>query len=167
MKIGLVVFLLFILTAFHVSPGARYALANEKVIYSFVTQNGKILTLCQDTAEYYIIYRFGTKHDVQLEFPKKDEDSWTQFNYSYWLRGGGRENEGMDLNYVAFVNDGFKYVIYDTYFASENKSVIGLKVFDIKGGKVMDIRGDLKTKQGTLTGLRDNSRIQPDDTLYD
>ena len=88
------------------SYSQKYSLNNEKLIFSFQTNTGKIITLCSEKTGKYLIYRFGRKANIQLEFPKsKDKLSWQKFEYSYWLRGGGVQNEGMDVNYVAFTID--------------------------------------------------------------
>ena len=86
--------------------GQSFTLPNEEVIFSFNTQNGKKVTLNKDTANNYVIYRFGTKEKIEFEFPGKSKSSWTDFKYSFYLRGGGTQNEGMDLNYIYFTNMG-------------------------------------------------------------
>lgn len=125
-----------------------FTLPNETVIFSFDTYNGKRVTLNKDSANKYIIYRFGTRDKVEFEFPGKSISSWKSFTYSFYLRGGGTQNEGMDLNYIAFTNKDFKYVIYDTYFAVGNKQEIGIKVINLKTEKTTNIKGDRKTRKG-------------------
>jgi hypothetical protein len=48
---------------------------------------------------------------------------------------GGATNEGMDLNYVYFINNGFQYVVYQMYYAVGSKTNIGIKVIDLKTNK--------------------------------
>jgi hypothetical protein len=166
MKIILVGSFIFFITKCY-SADIKYILNNEKVIYSFVTESGKIMTLCKDTGDKYIVYRFGTKDSIEIEFPQKGKNSWTKFKYSFYLRGGGVSNEGIDLNYVTFTNGRFKYLVYDTYFANGGKHTIGVRIFNTKSEEVMDFKGDLKTRQGTLIDFRDNGLIATDDELYD
>ncbi|MFT3702630.1 MAG: hypothetical protein QM802_09680 [Agriterribacter sp.] len=105
-------FLLLVLLGFPcVCLGQNFTLPNEEVIFSFNTQSGKKVTLNRDKANGYIIYRFGTKDNIEFEFPAKSKDSWTKFTYSFYLRGGGPQNEGLDLNYIYFTNKEFKYVM--------------------------------------------------------
>ncbi len=96
--------LIFLLIINYSVNGQKYILSNETVIFSFNTQNGKVLTVNKDKENKYIIYRFGTKDKVEFEYPNKLESSWTNFKYSYYLRGGGVQNEAMDMNSLEFVN---------------------------------------------------------------
>lgn len=125
------------------------------------------MTLCSEKTGKYLIYRFGTKTYVQLEFPKsKDKLSWQEFEYSYWLRGGGAQNEGMDINYLALTIDKAKYVIYDNYYAVGDKHKTGIKVINLATNKTVNINGN-KTQKGTLTTFRFNNRIKKSESLYD
>jgi hypothetical protein len=108
----------------------------------------------------------GTKKKIELEYPAKDKSSWGKFEYSYWLRGGGAQNEGIDLNYVAFKTDSTKYVIYDNYYSVVGKYAIGLKCINIITKEETNIPGKSKTQQGTLIGLRDNDLIKKGEELY-
>jgi hypothetical protein len=144
-----------------------FTLPNERVIFSFNTQNGKQVTLNKDSSNAYIIYRFGTKDKIEFEFPRKSKDSWIAFKYSFYMRGGGIQNEGMDLNYIYFINKGFKYIIYDTYLASGNKQIFGIKIINLKTKKIIDIIGDPKTRKGTLIDFRDNNLLKIEDELFE
>jgi len=147
--------------------GQSFTLKNEEVIFSFVTQSGKKVTLNKDKANNYIIYRFGTKDKIEFEFPDKSKSSWTYFKYSFYLRGGGIQNEGMDLNYIYFTNKGFKYVLYDTYFAVGNKQQIGIKIIELKSNKTTNIKGNRKSRKGTLIDFRDNNLLVIGDESFD
>ena len=122
-------------------------MSNEKVIFSFDTQNGKKITLNKDSTNNYLIYRFGTKDKIEFEFPNKSKSSWTSFKYSFYLRGGGIQNEGMDLNFIYFTNKDFKYVIYDTYVAIGKKQNVGLKIINLKTSKTTNIKGNIKPER--------------------
>jgi hypothetical protein len=159
-------FILFISFSSRVAA-QKYTLQNEEVIFSFNTKNGKTVTLNKDKGNSYIIYRFGTKDKVELEFPEKSSSSWQQFQYSFALRGGGTQNEGMDLNYVYFTNNGFRYVIYDTYYAAGKKQAIGIKIINRSTNKVTNIKGDLKTRKGTMVDFRDNNLLTIGEELFD
>jgi hypothetical protein len=139
-------------------------LPTETLLYSFSTKSGKTMILAKDKKDAYIVYRFGTKDKVELEVLDKTKK---QFKYSFYLRGGGKANEGMDLNYVYFINKGFKYVIFSTSYAIDDKYEIGLKVIDMKTNKVTTIKGNIKTKKGTLTDFRDNGLLEIGDELFD
>jgi len=141
-----------------------YTLKNEEAIFSIETKTGKIAVLSKDKSNKYIVYRFGSKDKIELEYPGKTQDSWKKFKYSFYFRGGGKANEGMDLNYIAFENNGFKYVIYDTYGAVENSAESGILVTNLKTSKTSTIKA--KTKKGTLIDFRENKLLEISDELY-
>lgn len=165
-----VVFILFLTQS--LSAQVSYTLSNEVLIFSFETKNGKVAVLSKDRHDEYIVYRFGTKDKIELEYPdEKTGDSWKKFTYSFYLRGGGIDNLGMDLNYLAFVNGGYKYVLYTNYRAEAgNQENIGVKILDSKTDKpIADIKGKRATRKGTLIDFRDNELINQDEEgmLYD
>lgn len=141
-----------------------YTLKNEEAIFSLETKSGKIAVLSKDKGDKYIVYRFGSKDKIEFEYPGKSQDSWKKFKYSFYLRGGGKANEGMDLNYVAFENNGYKYVIYDTYSALDEKSETGILVTNLKTSKTSNIKA--KHKKGTLVDFRENHLLEISDELY-
>ncbi|MBN8790433.1 MAG: hypothetical protein J0I84_25415 [Terrimonas sp.] len=93
------------------SEAQTYILSNEQVVFSFQTITGKEVIVAKDTGNKYLVYRFGTAGNIEFEFPDSKEHSWDKFEYSFYLRGGGRQNEGMDLNYLQFTNEGYKYCL--------------------------------------------------------
>ena len=159
----LIIFISYKATCF----GQSFTLPNEELIFSFSTQNGKKITLSKDKAKNYIIYRLGTKDKIEFEFPDKSKSSWTKFKYSFYMRGGGTQNEGMDLNYVYFTNKDFTYVVYDTYISIGNKQSIGVKSINLKTKKTTNIKGKIKTRKGTLVDFRDNNLLEIGDELFD
>ena len=138
----------------------NYVLENENVIISFQTKNNKFVYLCQDKNEKYIVYRFGTKEKIELEYPKvKDITSWSKFEFFSYLRGGGIENDAKDLNEISFQNHQNQYTIYQNYYSDEEKYEIGINVVNLNTNKTIRIIGDNKTKKGTLIDLRDSENI--------
>lgn len=145
-----------------------FILSNEKIIFSFQTTNGKTMALCSEKNNKYLVYRFGKSNIIEFEYPiQKDTKSWKNFKFSTYLRGGGIQNEGMDLNYVTFVNKGFKYIIYSTYFSNGDKYDIGIRILNLTTKKETNIKGITKSQKGTLTSLRENNLIAEDEELYD
>jgi hypothetical protein len=118
------------------------------------------MMLVKDKANAYIVYRFGTKDKVEFEFPEKNQGSWPKFKYSFYLRGGGIQNEGIDLNYVYFTNSNIKYVIYDNYYSRGEEHKVGIKVTNLKTKRSVDIKGDYKTRKGTMADFRDNNLLE-------
>lgn len=135
---------------------------NEEVLFSFKIENSpKILSVCiSKTQPDYIVYRFGTKDKIELEFPENKADSWSKFIYSYYLRGGGAGNEGMDMNYLTFENSGYEYQIYQEYTAKDKVTQVGIKITDKSTKKETDIKGLSNTIEGSLIKLRENKKIK-------
>jgi len=158
---------LTLFTAIKTTHAQLYKLSNEEVIFSFETSNGKKVAVCKDDSGKYLIYRFGTASKIEFEYPSKSRESLSKFKYSFYMRGGGEENAGMDLNYLAFTNGGFKYVVYHTYYAEGNQQSVGIKVIEIKTKKITDIKGNPRSQQGSLTRFRDNGLVAVDEELYD
>jgi len=161
---SIIIFSSLVLLATTISKGQAFILPNEDLIYSFETSNGKQLALVKDKSDKYIIYRFGSKTKIEFEFPEKNKSSFSKFKYSFYLRGGGPGNEGMDLNYVHFTNGNFQYVIFDNYV---EKSEIGIKVVDLKSNKTTVIKGNTSTKKGTLIEFRSNGLLEIGEEIFD
>lgn len=145
-----------------------YQLRNENILFSFQTKKNKILTICIDKDQKYIVYRYGTDKKVELEYPKKkDKSSFAQFEYSGWERGGGVQNEGIQLDYLSFTESNFKYVVYNTYYAVGDRYRTGIKIINTENSKVVDVEGIYQTINGTLRDFRFDERIKKGDELYD
>jgi hypothetical protein len=134
----------------------------ETTIMAFqMADSPKYVSIC--TSDSYIVYRFGTPKKVELEYPKDLADSWNQFEYSSYLRGGGASNEGLDLNYVKFKSGSWEYVIYQEYSAADDATSVGIRLTGLKDGKKYDLHGKPDTVQGSLVALRDEDRIKKGD----
>jgi hypothetical protein len=135
---------------------------NEEVLFSFqIANSSKTLSICLSKKQSdYIIYRFGTKDIIELEFPQNKLDSWNKFTYSYYFRGGGAGNEGVDLNYLLFRNGEYEYQVYQEYTAKENATLVGIKIKDTATNKETDIKGLSSNLKGSLINLRGNAKIK-------
>jgi hypothetical protein len=134
---------------------------DEDVLLSFkIAASDKIATICISKLNSdYIIYRYGKPNDIEMEYPDKTDSSWDKFTYSYYIRGGGTDNEGMDLNYLDFENSGYKYEIYEEYDSQSDETSVGITVTNLKTGDETDIQGDNNSIKGSLIDLRDNNKI--------
>ena len=141
----------------------QYVLKNEQIIYSFKTTNDKLMFLVKDKENKYIQYRFGTNNKIELEFPtKRNKESWKKFQYNYYLRGGGKENSGMEIGNLQFTKNGFNYLIFSTYFSENEKISAGIIITDSKK-KEMRILGNTKTIAGCICNLEDSELIEKTD----
>ena len=122
--------------------------------------------LAKDTLNAYMVYRFGTKNKIEFKYPNNLKESCKKFKYSFYMRGGGAMNEGMELNYIYFEYKGFTYIIYDTYYAvGEKSNAWESKLLIQKQKKSTNIVGNIKTRKGTLTDFRDNHLLEITDEL--
>lgn len=148
----------------------KYLCGNdEKLIYGFKTKSNKLVSICVSKDDKYIVYRFGTKNKIELEYPKNNQSSWKLFRYDFYFRGGGTRNAGLDLNYLSFINDNIKYRIYYEYNAEDNKVITGVRIIDLNNKKVVNIPGLLNTIKGSLVDFRFDYRdkITTGDDLED
>ncbi|KPE49559.1 hypothetical protein [Chryseobacterium indologenes] len=154
---------LILFTLFPAVLWAQYLRPNEEIIYSFETGNGKKMTLVKDKQDEYIQYRFGSKNKIEMEFPpERNKESWKRFRYNSYYRGGGKQNAGMELNYLLFTNNGYSYKLYRTYQAEDESFSAGIIITDTKG-KETDIESSYKTVKGCLCSLEDNKLIKKED----
>ena len=146
-----------------------YVLPNEIVVLSFKTNKKKQVFLCRDKDHKYLVYRFGNKAKVELQFPGKlDESSFQKFEYSSYFRGGGVENLAMNLDYLSFTNSGYRYVIFKTYASEDegNEDAVGIRVIHLKTKKETIITGDFNTFEG---GFPEEvmEKVSQSESLYD
>jgi hypothetical protein len=115
---------------------------NEKLIFGFRTVR-KILSICVSSdlsaASGHVIYRFGKPGAIEMQFPSDPNQSLTAFTYEHYFRGGGAENEGLDLNSLTFTNSGFVYEVYDHYIAESDTMFAGVRITNLSSGKKTDI----------------------------
>lgn len=137
---------------------------NEEILFSFFIANeNKVVTLAKSKNEpSYMIYRFGNKDNIEVEFPKNLINSWDEFTYSYYFRGGNLENEGLDLNYVTFEENGIKYKVFQEYSSKKNEIDIGIEEINMKTNKSIIYRANENTIIGNLNEFRNNKKINID-----
>lgn len=141
----------------------NYIKPNEVELYSFRTYEGKKLSICKDTLDKYLIYRYGTEEKVELEFPKDKSKSWDLFRYNYYLRDGGIQNEGMEENILSFTIGKYEYKIYDNYYSRGELYETGIVVFDDENYVEKTFKGEIDSKKGSLVSLRKYDILQEND----
>ena len=145
---------------------SQYVLENESVIYSFKTKGDKKMVLVKDNNNKYIQYRFGTKSKIEMQFPaKRTEESWKQFHYIFYSRGGGKANSGQEIANLSFTKDGYQYLIYDTYFSENEKLATGILFKNLKLEKTTRINGIIKKRVGSLFSLNLETPLEFDESL--
>lgn len=132
----------------------------ETELFRFKTSGGKTAVICTGDNETYIVYRFGTNSKVELTYPAAlNSDSWHLFTYSYYYRGGGKENAGLDLNYLTFENNGYIYKLYQEYSAEDNSESAGILVTGANGADT-DFKAVKNSVKGSLIDLRYNDKVK-------
>ncbi len=140
-------------------------LLDEEVLFSFKTEKGKIMNILLQKDEKYMVYRFGTDEKLELQFPEELSNTFKQFSYNYYFRGGGAANAGLDLNYLSFSGDTHKFIIFQEYSAEgeegegESESV-GIRIVNLKTKKEIKIKGISSTVSGDLMIFRDNGLVK-------
>lgn len=151
---------LWILSVFIASPPAcaqQYLLANEQIIVSFLAGGNHKIVLAKDTSDSYLVFRFGTVDSIFIEYPGLSADSRGRFRYSYYLRGGGTANEGLDLNTLCFTDGASLYALYCHYSAADDQPHCGLKITGSINGITRDFTGIAGSVTGNLSVLRNSS----------
>lgn len=135
----------------------RLCRENEEVVYSFlIAKNGKVASLCKEKNGKYLVYRFGTKNKIELEYPSQlDGSSWKAFKLYGAKRFGGVANAGFIDYRVSFVNNKVMYELYEWSSDEDLSKEIGIKV--TVNGKESGIKGSYNTKQGSLLRLDDEA----------
>jgi hypothetical protein len=127
---------------------------NEHTVFSFLTKNQKIASICTGANDAYLVYRFGTKDKIEMQYPAKlDKSSWKKFEFQYYFRGGGVQNAGIEENHLSFINNGIRYTVFQDYTAENNQLNIGIMVET--HAKTVEIKGMVKTKKGDLSVLKE------------
>lgn len=126
---------------------------NEEVIFSFIlAENKKVVSISKDKDDKYIIYRFGTKNNVELAYPNSvDKTSWQSFKYFSMHRGGGKKNGAFGDISLCFINDNIEYKIYHYWRDEDNSNQIGVEI-KIKG-QTIKIKGNINSQVGALQDL--------------
>ncbi len=145
---------------------AQFLLGNEEIVLQFTTDGGKQVTIAKDKMDNYLIFRYGFTDQTKMEFPIDKNNSWNQFCFSWWYRGGGLKNEGIDVNYLYFNIGNNRYVVYQEYTARSGITQFGLKVINEISGEIKDTKAKSKTIQGSLMPFRENDKIQEGDELF-
>ena len=139
--------------------------SKDNVIYSFRTKNGKTMTLSLDETKKQLVYRYGKASKIELEFPnEKLEESLKQFTYSFYMRGGGKENAAMDMNHLSFVNKDYKYIIYDE--TAEGKRMVGIIEINQDTKKRTKSIGIVRSVRGSLIDFRTNKLVKIEEESF-
>jgi len=150
------------LTMLHeIQSGSQYSeflsTRNENIVCSFKTQKGKTVSVCVDKENQYVIYRYGTKDKVELEFPEMNQECFGQFTY---YNDSINENNGNRTQKLQFQNGGYQYEVYKEYNAQSGSDLVGIRVTNLSNSEVTDIPGDASTLIDNWYLLDQNDKIR-------
>ena len=149
------ILLLLFISLFSISAFSQVALLpNEKALLEFRTIDNDNIVVASDTSFEYIYVKYAKDNKLIFDFPADKTRSRILFDYSYYYRGGGAENEGLDLNYLTFIFENSLYEIYQEYSAVDEKTRCGIKITDLTSGKEKDLESDPATIKGNLNEVR-------------
>jgi hypothetical protein len=125
----------------------------ETNLLSFTTKNGKSVSLCVGAANKYLVYRYGTTSQTELQYPPAlDASSWEKFAATNYQKPSmGKANSAEDLHRLVFKNGNVTYTIYDDT-SDANGHVCGVGV-TMPGKKEVFMQGNLKSVTGQLADL--------------
>lgn len=141
---------------------------NEYVVFSFNTKANKTASLCVSkkvtTTSGYLVYRFGTKAKTELTFPTDTLNSFSQFRFAYYYRGGGKQNAAMNVNSLHFDNGDYTYTLHDDWNSEDDHVSKGIIITNNKTSKGTTI--DAKGKViGRLSVFAYRTIVTPSDEL--
>lgn len=128
---------------------------NEEVVFSFITENEKKLILTYNKVEDKLVYRFINREHQELMLPNADQNPWEFFTYADEHTATIHSAKNMDMNYLFFVNAGYRYEIFDNYNVAGQGRVVGVDVINMKDQSVTHIEGDAERAVGSLMLLNE------------
>jgi hypothetical protein len=131
-------------SVYHVKP-------DEQLVFGFMTKHDKALGIALGKNNSYLVYRYGKKGRVELEYPaKKDKSSFGKFTYSSYYRGGSKSNLGLDLQRLSFRNHNTDYEVFYEYSAEYDTEYVGVRV---NGDEVISDKSTSAKCVGTLSDV--------------
>lgn len=130
----------------------------EIEIFSIQLKNSKKwISLCKESDSRYLVYRSGTKKNIELQYPADlDENSWKKFDFAGRRRGGGKANAGFGDYSLSFTNGNAEYVVFQEWSDEDDTYSIGINVQGDK--KSITLLGNPKTQKGSLVLLESENK---------
>jgi hypothetical protein len=132
--------------------------ADERVLYGFALKSGnKIVLVCIQKDNKYIVYRIGTTEKEELQYPAVlNTTSWKMFRYDGYSRGGVN-NSPTEIHSLSFKNNNATYEIDDNWDGDENEHNAGIIVK--ANGKKTRIEGLSSSINSTLATLMEKDNL--------
>jgi len=145
-----------LLTNWHTPKGV-------KSIFSFSTQQGYHFSVYQVNDTTACVQWTTLKAEVKIcESPPFEKENIT---YAYYMRPGGIDNEGLDLNHLRFTSGGYAYDVFENYAAADSSKEIGIKITNMVNQDVKLYHALPHSITGSLIHLRNQEifkEVPPD-----
>ncbi len=144
-----------------------YILSNETALLTFRTENDKKLVIAKDTANKYLIYRFGTLNKVELEYPSEKENSWKKFYYAFHSENAIINDLQKTTRYLYFTRGNYQYVVYQEYSDKRDHLTNGIKIIDKQTEDTTNLKAKHNPIKGSLLPLMNNEKIKSSNKSFD
>lgn len=136
---------------------------DESTVLGFkITNKKKYVSICEGEKDKYLVYRYGTPKEIELQYPEKlDDSSWSLFDFHGHSRSGRTENDAVGEHSISFNNHGVIYMISQGWpLAADDYS---LNISIDTGEKRITLQGDRKTQIGSLIRLEGKTGLKVTD----
>lgn len=151
-----VVLLFFLAFKTFAQKAQKITMKHEETIFSFVTSENKTVVIAYEKQQNYVVFRYGTNEKIEVEVRESKTNAEKKFKYSFFKRGTSKHTNYLDLNYLNVNVGSMQYVVYEDYISLGNEPEIGIIITDANIGERVEIKGDFKTKNGSLNFFREN-----------
>ncbi len=123
--------------------------ADEIVLFSFkVEDSQKVLSICEEKNKSYIVYRYGTKDNIELEYPE-DKTDYLGFSYT---DADDYPDDASDVDltkYLSFTNKGYYYTIREYKSETMKQLEADILITDLFTGEVVTTN---RAQSGSIIG---------------
>lgn len=138
----------------------------EKHVFQFSDRKQHRVEVFSDSLETKLKVRITYKGKLLFQEPLQESTCLDSLHYSYYMRPGGKLNDGLDLNYLSFWHEGVLVVLFDEWVATESAHYCGVRFFEAGIEKKEEWPADRRTVKGSLINLRDWEQLSQADRLY-
>ncbi len=133
----------------------------EEIILEFnLVETGERVGIYVDSNNEYMVFRLAKDGEIIVEGPNFDESSWDYFSLYSYHRGGGVENEGLDIAQLTYSDGSSVYRIGQEYSAVENKTSYFFNISENEKEEGISYTVDESTVVGDLRTLANYDKIK-------
>ncbi len=129
---------------------SNLAFLKENTIISFSNSQFELKLNVNQSEEYFTIDFNNTTNQVYHFSSILSNELLT---YSFYFRGGYKENEGLDLNTLRCNGTYYTFELFDNYYSHEDVRKVGLNIYKNNNIYFVFMENE-KTVKGSLNNLR-------------